>query len=194
MGATVAWDNLLSGLLGSIVGGLCSVGAVWFQSTQTRADQRVAEKRIIRSYLLSLRTEVETLWKRYEETAGQLVTSLGLNQPLLGFWPVTHDYFTVYNTNAFLLGRVEDDELRTLIVRTYNLAKGIVDSFRMNNEMNSKLENAQLLALQTQNPAFTQIANVQHQNLVNYATMLKARHNELKDHVERLLRAIGNSV
>lgn len=193
-GERLDWNNLLAGFLGSIVGGGSSFGAIWIQARIGRRNQRDQEHEIVQNYLLALRAEIETLWKRYEETAGQLIVALPLNQPLIGFWPVGHDYFSVYQGNSFLLGRVKDDELRLLIVKTYTIARGIIDSFRLNNEMNQKLENLIVLAAQTANPAFTQQAAAQRNAIAHYAGQLKSRHYELRDHVERLLKSIGRSV
>lgn len=188
------WNNLLAGFLGSLIGGACSVAAVWVQIRGGRRIQREQDQEAVRSYLLALKAEAGTLWKRYEEGPGQAIVALPLNSPLLIYWPISHDYFTVYANNAFLLGRVKGDELRTLIVKTYTLARGISDSFRMNNELVAKLENAESLFQQTNNAVFQQTANRVRQNLSHYATMLKGRHTELKDHVERLIRTIDQSV
>lgn len=185
-------DILLSGLAGGVVGGLCSVGAVIVQSRLNRKSQVDAEDRVVQGYLQAIRNEASTLWARYDETVGALITALMPRQPFLGIYPVYQDYFTVYTGNAFILGRVKDDELRALIVKTYTIARGMTDSFRLNNELNQKFENATLMFRQTQMPAFQEYANAYRQALSNYATMLKGRHGELKDHVERLLRAIDN--
>lgn len=48
------------------------------------------------------------------------------------YYPVFSDFFTVYHNNAFLISQVQDDGLRKQIVTTYTLAKGLVDSWRLN--------------------------------------------------------------
>ena len=60
--------------------------------------------------------------------------------------------------------------------------------------MNQKFENATLLFQQTGNAIYQQHATAFFQSLVQFTTMLKGRHGELKDHIERLLRTINGVV
>ena len=185
--------NLLTGVLGGIIGGACAVAAVIVQDWLNRRGQRENEDRFVKGYLLAIRTEAEALWNRWNTTVGNMVAGLPPGQPLLAFYPVYQEYFNVYVGNAFMLGRVKDPELRSLIVKTYTLARGIIDSMRMNNEMNQKFENAMILFQQTQLAVHQQQANAFHVSLVNYATALKGRHAELHDHIDRLLRLIDGA-
>jgi len=183
-------DNLLSGVIGGIFGGLCSVAAVLVQNCLNRRSQAESEKKLVKSVLQAIRAEVETLWGRYYETVGKRLAELRFDQPFLGYWLVSQDYFTVYTTNASLLGRVENQELRLLIVQTYTLARATVDSFRINNEMNQKYEDARLRFEQTKLSVYQDIAVAFHKQRVDYAETLRDSHTRLKDHVERLLRTI----
>ena len=74
---------------------------------------------------------------------GARVESLKEGEPLLVYYPLVSDFFTVYNGNSFLIGRIPYNDLRKQIIKTYTLAKGMADSFRMNNDLNQKFENWQ---------------------------------------------------
>lgn len=51
------------------------------------------------------------------------------------YYPLTQDYFTTYQSNAHLIGEIENDDLRNLIIEMYSEAKGVVDSYRYNNHI-----------------------------------------------------------
>jgi hypothetical protein len=50
-------------------------------------------------------------------------------------YKLRQQYFNFYDSNAQYLGHVKDHELRTSIVRTYTLAKGLIDSHLINNDL-----------------------------------------------------------
>lgn len=109
---------------------------------------------------------------------------------MLMFWPITQDYFTIYNTNAFFIGKIKDHDLRKQIVATYAKARGLIDSFRMNNELVQKWEYTAALAQESQLPIHQSNAQARHQSLGRYSAALKNRHFELKTMVSELLRRL----
>ena len=78
--------------------------------------------------LQAIHDEIETLWDNYMDGIGHHTEALADGQPLNIYYPVTQEYFTVYNTNAFFIGRIRDHDLRKLIVSTYSKARGLIDS------------------------------------------------------------------
>jgi hypothetical protein len=187
------WDNLLSGFVGAIIGGACTVVAVVVQNWVNRSDQRRNDTKVIRGYLQAIRHETDTLWTRYEERLGAALMA-NPGRAFLMYYPIFQDYFTVYNGNSFLLGRIPDAELRTLIVKTYKVAKGNADSFRFNNLIVEKFENATNIHRQTNNPADEHQANAYLSQLIQYAGILRAQHLEVKEHVARLLAKIDKAL
>lgn len=97
-------------------------------------------------------------------------------------------YFTIYNANAFFIGKIKDHDLRKKIVATYSKARGLIDSFRMNNELVQKYEYAFVLAQESQTPIHQTTAQARYQSLIQYSEALKIRHAELKSIVSELLR------
>lgn len=182
------------GVIGSIIGG--AVGG-WFSlrsTDKTHQQQRErdndARKAAVHGFLQAVHDEVETLWETYSAGAGGKVDALGENQPIAISYPVTHDYFTVYNSNAFLLGQVSDADLRKMIVVTYTKAKGLIDSYRMNNQLLQQYEYWYFLHQETQNPIHLENAHSHWTRLTQYASAVKRQHHDVKSNVATLLRSL----
>jgi hypothetical protein len=73
---------------------------------------------------------------------GARLESLRENEPFNFYYLFASDFFSVYNSNASLIGRINDNGLRKQIIKTYILSKGMVDSFRLNNALVHKFEYA----------------------------------------------------
>lgn len=102
--------------------------------------QKQNQQKLIKGFLQAIHDEIETLWEIYEADMGVQLEALHDGNPLLVYYPVMQEYFTVYNTNGFLIGHVEDPDLRKLIIQVYSKARGLIDSYKMNNDMVGKLE------------------------------------------------------
>jgi len=139
----IDWNSWLSGLIGAVVGGvIAGIASIWAASRSTkkafdysRSLQSEAEREETRRFLLAIKTEVETIWNGYQLEVGHMVDALKPGQGLNLVYKLRQQYFTVYDSNAQYLGHVEDDQLRTAIVRTYTLAKGLVDTHLVNNDL-----------------------------------------------------------
>ena len=190
----MTFDSLMSGLIGAVIGGILtgvfSIIAVNRTEKHNRDSQAEADSKILKGLLQALHDELESIFERYQETMGAHIESLPEEQPLLMYYPVMNDFFTVYNANAFLIGRIEDNDLRKSLVRTYVLAKGLVDSYRMNNELLSKFEHWDALFAETNNPVHQQHAQAQCDALVTYGTQLKKGHADVKKCVQDLMRML----
>lgn len=144
----------------------------------------------IEGFLKSVYVEIKVLWERYSTTMGKQVESLNEGKALLIYYPLTQDYFTIYNSNAALIGKIENDQLRSSIVSTYTKAKGLVDSYKMNNEMILKYENWYLLDQQTKHEIFKRQASMQLAVMIDYAKKIKSMHNEVKKDINNLLEEL----
>jgi hypothetical protein len=102
-------------------------------------------------------------------------------------------FLVVYNGNTFLLGRIKDNDLRKSIIKTYTLSKGMVDSFRMNNDLIQKFEHWNSVYTETNLQVHLDKAIAQRQALVEYAKTLKAQHFILKENVKSTIRALMKS-
>jgi hypothetical protein len=174
------------GFIGAVLGGGMSLIAARQQWNYTRQDQQRNEKKLVKGYLFAIRDEVTTLWNRYQETVGKELDKTAQHAPFIIYYPVLQDYFTVYNGNSFLLGRVKDDSLRNAIVRTYTLSKGLVDSYRMNNEFVAKLELANNMFAATKEAVYQQQAASYVEQLKMYGDTLRHSHLIVKAEIDRL--------
>lgn len=190
--ASIDWNSICSALIGGLIAGLFSLIAVW-QSAKKDLEKRLnEEKEVLKSFLLSIRDEVDTIWTRYMEGMGERVENLPEKTAFLLYYPASQNYFVTYDENSSLIGRVKDDKLRKLIIVTYTKAKGLLDSYKMNNEMVQKYENFILLFQQTNNAIFKAWADAALGGLIIYADGIKRQHNEIKSNVIELLKKLSN--
>jgi hypothetical protein len=180
---------IISGIA-ALVGSAISLFAAYLTHKWEIKKQKNNEERIIFGFLQALHDEVETIWEIYQKSAGSRLEVLNSGDPFLGYWPIASDYFTVFNSNAYLIGHIKDNDLRKEIVTTYTMAKGLVDLFRFNNELVGRYQQACSLFLETNQEIHKSQANAQHEMLSNYGSALKNSHDELKLKVNNLLRAL----
>lgn len=143
--------------------------------------------------LQAIHDEIETIWERYQETMGSQIDTLKDNQPLNLYYPLVSDFFTVYNGNSFLIGRIPNNDIRKQIIKTYTLAKGMVDSFRLNNDLVHKLETANKIFQETNAEIHKQHATAHLSTLITYAKAIKQSHISLRSETSQLLRELRKS-
>ncbi|SCX39899.1 hypothetical protein [Nitrosospira sp. Nsp1] len=135
----------------------------------------------------SLRDEIETLWGVYQAGACASIVALPDDEPMLIYWPLTQEYFTIYNTYALSIGKIKNHMLRKQIIATYTKARSMIDSIRLNNDLLQQWERDCFLFQETRNPVHESHANARHKALVEYATALKESHSGLESAVSELL-------
>lgn len=188
------WNTFGSAISGAIIGGIIA-GFFALISTQKSFDNQRKhadenEEKLIKGVLQSIHDEIETVIDRYQETMGSRIESLGKDEALYFYYPLVSDFFTVYNGNSFLIGRIPDNDLRKQIIKTYTLSKGMVDSFRMNNDLVSKFEFSKKLYAETKSDVHKEQASAHNASLIDYAEALKESHKNLKAEVATLLRQL----
>jgi hypothetical protein len=184
----VEWSELLSGLVGSLVGGgLAILGTVWGAHLQHEAQAKlVAEAATaeVAGYLGALHAELTVLSNSFRTRVQPALDAVPDGEVFRFKWPARYDYFTVYNANAQLLGRIPDPDLRTMIVTAYTAAKGILDSLGYNGEAVQALADLQggapFAAREAQIAASTA-------DLVEYARGLRASAAELEGLIDAVL-------
>ena len=190
----IDWSIFGSAITGAIIGGVIagyfSLRATnnAFKNQKEHAEEN--EKKLIKGVLQAIHDEIETIFDRYQEAMGSTVESLQNNKLLNCYYPLVSDFFAIYNTNSLLIGRIPDNDLRKQIIKTYTLAKGIVDSFRLNNDLVAKYEFAQKIYDETKLPVHNNQALAHYHALVNYADTIKELHKSTKQEVTTLLRML----
>ena len=178
-------------MIGAFIGGFFTlVGTLVAHFLENRRDIG-KEKRSLEGVLQAFHTELKTLWERYTVTVGSKLEDIQDRDPLLFYWPITQDYFTIYSSNAGRIGEVEDPELRSLIVATYTKGRGLVDSFRMNNELNSRYEHFTVMANSTRSQNDIANQNAYFEAMRIYSLTLKEQHKELKLLIDDLLHRLS---
>jgi hypothetical protein len=205
IGVAVDWNSLLSGLVGAIVGGLIAAfSTMWaankgaeraFNYSRTLQDE--ADREALRRLLLAIRAEVETVWNGYQLEVGRLVESLkdgeGLALIYKLIYKLRQQYFTVYDSNAQYLGHVENDELRAAIVRTYTLAKGLIDTHLVNNDLLFHYNNVAELDLKTYSAVLQQNQQRTKRDWQAFGVEIKTAYRQTKESVTLLLRLLNES-
>ena len=128
--------------MGGLVAGYFALESVNRSFNNQREHAEESEKKLIQGFLQAIHDEIETIYERYQETMGSRLESLPDGSALTFYYPVVSDFFSVYNGNTFLIGRIPNNDLRKQIIRTYTLSKGMVDSFRLNNDLVYKFEHS----------------------------------------------------
>lgn len=188
------WAIFGSAISGAVLGGLIT-GFFALRSTDKAHENQQAhaqenEEKIIKGLLQAIHDEIETVMDRYQETMGSRLESLEEGGALIFYYPLVSDFFTVYNGNSFLIGRIPDNDLRKQIIKTYTLAKGMVDSFRMNNDLVQKYEHWSFIFQETQSEVHQQRVTACYGLLVEYSKSLKLGHQQLKSETAQLLRTL----
>lgn len=181
-------------IVGAIVGGLLA-GYYSYKATKQSHENQVKiteenEKLIISSLLQAIHDELDTVFENYQENMGNKIESLDYDQPLLFYYPLISDFFTVYNGNSFLIGRIKDNDLRKSIIKTYTLGKGMIDSFRFNNELLNKYEHWEFVFAETQSEIHKDKAVAHYNSLIEYAKTLKKQHIALKENIKSTTRTL----
>ena len=183
-------DALLSSGAGALIGSALTLAGVFLAHKLDKNESAKKDAEHILGLLQAIHDEIETLWESYSATAGAHVEALREGNAVLIFWPITQDYFTIYNTNASFIGKIKNHDLRKQIVATYSKSRGLIDSYCMNNDLLQKWEHADLLFQETQNQIHKNHEQARFQSLVQYGASLKKGHLELKTMVSELLRRL----
>ena len=125
-------DNIIQ-----LVGIAVTAAVAWWTLKTTFANERKKRKEEdaekVNSFVGALRTEVNTLWPIYMQQYGSQIEGLKAAD-LPGQFPVGEGYFTVYESNAHLIGHISYLDYATrLSARTLlQMAWWIPSVFTMN--------------------------------------------------------------
>jgi hypothetical protein len=183
--------EFVSALAGAIVGG-CIAGFFSILATKQmlqaeREKDSEEEERTEFGLLQALHDELDVVYERYKADMAPRIDTLMDGQPLLIYFPIHQDYFPIYRGNTSIIGRIKNNDLRRSIVEVYTKAAGMVDTFKMNNELIQKYENYSSLCESTKQPAHQGMCQAQYKVMADYAKGLKAAHSDLKADIQNLL-------
>jgi len=158
--------------------------AVWVFHRQYLDTERRSQAEV-RAFVQAIREELTTIWEGYNSGARTRLLAVQENQFFNAIFPVTTEAFTVYNRTSSQVGKVDDEELRRLIIVTYAKSKGLIYSFQLNNHLITDLKNFEV-GYQGQD------RNVRLQQkvaeLIRYAGELKVRDEQVHESLNALLQ------
>ena len=195
--------EILAALLGAVVGGILTGLASWLTIRwQLKVESELREKEKVEriSALVSaLYHELDSVWKLYMQSTGQeieKVPPVGQPQAFLTRYPIISDYFPVYQANAGDIGLIPDASLRNKLVEAYTLAKSLIDSYKMNNQLIQESMAARIRYYDSVpgGPPSTADAEKQMQHaervLNDYGPKLRVLHLKCKEKAEALLKQL----
>lgn len=186
-----ALQNLVgfaAGLIGAVVGGVFTLYATNKTIREQNLKDDREEQKEVQNLLEALAVEIGALWGFHMKRVGAAVESLKPGDAIEFYYPLTQDYFTVYNENADKIGKVPSDELRTAIVSCYNKCKKVVDGFKYNNELYMDWRNAANII--SDDERHLQLVARKKQLLIDYAVIIREDHFVLKGYIEKMLGMI----
>jgi hypothetical protein len=191
-------SNLLSGLIGalvgSVIGGLATFWSTRWATYKTQnnllTNQRANQAIIIKGVLQAIHDEVETIWDQYLDVIGHVTEAHDENEPFIHIYPLHQDYFTVYNSNGIFIGQIPDSDLRKAIVTTYTKARGLIDSYLLNNADVQRYFQLSSLASETNNEYHYRLAAAVRADMAAYSKQIKIAHKDTAIAVADLLRRL----
>jgi uncharacterized protein with von Willebrand factor type A (vWA) domain len=191
-------EQFLTSLLGALVGGVIALIGVYVAHRLQLSRERTQNEQILRGFLQAILTELETSWSRAEQTVNPVIEQLSPNAAFDRYVFIDTDFFTVYHNNSHLLGRVNDDSLRELIVATYTQYKALTETYNVNTRFLQRWKESEhtvsITADESLKRYYQQKAQREHAELVAWAHALKHDHLELKQQIDKLILALRNAI
>lgn len=121
--------------IGSVLAILVAVGVAWHQTESQRHRDEKREAGEARAILKCLRADMESHLEQVSTGFAPILHATDDGAPVLSIFPISEDPFSMYNAMLPRLGLIQDDELRSQIVRSYAAAKSFVLTVRCNNDL-----------------------------------------------------------
>ncbi len=121
----------------TILGGGLAVAAgilqSWYSHRKQTHQKKQEDAEFAANVLRAIRPELEALSEIYDKGIGGQLKLLVPGQIFEVRLGLTQDWFTVFNTNAVHIGKIEGEVSRR-IVAIYAMLKGLIEEFRINND------------------------------------------------------------
>lgn len=183
--------NLFIPLISAIFGGLITGFFSWKAVDRTYQNdlkkRKEEEENLVYCFLSSIQDEITTIWVRYISEIGKRVGKLEKKTPFLEVHPMTQNYFTIYENNSNVIGKIDDDKLRSLIVITYLNIKGLIDVYTHNNDMVRKYKDLLFVYEQNRNADLKIQVDKMERELIEDTYHIRRQHRFINNRVEELL-------
>ena len=176
--------NEISALIG---GGLALMGVFIGLGIQYLVDES-REKKIIRGFLQTIQEDLTIIWDNLNEGTKDLWKEFekekkeGKTPLFSGNVSVSPDYLAIYHSNANLIGRVKNSNLRRKIVKAYASLQGLLEGYKVNSwRLDEKSKAVK------ENPSLYNKFNFE---LRYNAPKLKKKHDDFAELMEDLLETL----
>ena len=166
--------------IGSLLAIIAAIGIYAKQYKDKQAD----DENETRAFVEAIREEVQAAWDGYITEIHPMLQALPDGQAFEVVYPVSTETFPIYENGASMVGKIDDPELRRMIVKTYSLARGLISSFQLNNSLLTERKQLFLLYFQ---PNRNEVLEAHTIALRNYAAKLKERDRWITEAAEALL-------
>jgi|GEM_PF-6264081 len=135
---TVASGSLSGSVSGFLGGGIFSIITTYWTLKHREKEERKVENILVSNTLISIRSELNTVFNRYQSQIGNLLENTpSANAPPI-YIPISSDYFPIYRNNTNIIGKISSEQTIENLVYSYTLSSGLIDSFLFNNSLYEK--------------------------------------------------------
>lgn len=129
-------SNLLSALVGALIGGYMTrkatiEGATQAHALQTQATEK-SEESLINGFIWSLHAELTIFYSDYAESIEQKDETGNIKENLYNLPLFQDSYLSIFSSNSFLVGRISDPILREKTIITYAQTRTLIMQIRQN--------------------------------------------------------------
>ena len=111
----------------------------WEEAEFHRLREQAAERDRINGVRHALRQELIQLWFILAGDVAKPIEAVEPARKVLPYWPCNQTYFSIFDANAATIGQVQNEVLRTGLVRTFMLAKRFVDQYQRYNRVHDRV-------------------------------------------------------
>lgn len=170
--------TIVGSVIGARVGGKAVKESVFIAAQKAREAEQERDRQEIANVRKALLAEIVTLKERYMDGIGQRLESHPADTPFVFTYPANQRYFVIFEENAHLIGKIQDDKERDLIVQAYTRGKALLDSYHYNNSWTEKRNYAVGLAPVVIGQNFRPVLAEIDKLMAGYTSVLKRLHHE----------------
>jgi len=120
----VLMDSTIIGFIGVVIGAVLTCGVSIYLDNKK-------EEREIKATIKALKAELQTVEHIFITEFGAKITTK--EEHLVYSYPLDTDYFTIFQSNATKIGKINNDKLRESIIFIYSTCKFFIDCLKTNN-------------------------------------------------------------
>ena len=181
----IIYGIAIMAIVAGVVGSALTIIAMLLSLSRQQKAAEQKERGRFNSLLQAIQSELTIIWTGYYENVGKEIEKLSEDQPFLIHYPMGKNFFTVYDSNASLIGYLEDGELRNMIINAYVISKCMIDLLHRNNDLLQLYQKAEV--------AETGM-NDAEKALAVHAELLKENHANIEQAITELQKKLAKAI